>query len=72
MGDSCKQSESAVTHCARYVLATVIVSAGKPSFYTEVRRPFREVNKDDNRVTFKKVCTGGEKFTSVCPRNGFA
>jgi hypothetical protein len=35
--------------------ATVIVSAGKPLFYTEVRRPFREVNKETSRVKFKKV-----------------
>lgn len=33
----------------------VIVSAGKPAFYTDQRRPFREVNKFNSRVTFKKV-----------------
>lgn len=33
----------------------VIVSAGKPAFYTDQRRPFREVNKDNSRVTFRKV-----------------
>jgi len=33
----------------------VIVSAGKPAFYTELRRPFREVDKGNSRVTFKKV-----------------
>ena len=33
----------------------VIVGAGKPAFYTEDRRPFREVNKDNGRVLFKKV-----------------
>jgi HAD superfamily 5'-nucleotidase-like hydrolase len=33
----------------------VIVSAGKPAFYTETRRPFREVNKENSRVKFKKV-----------------
>jgi HAD superfamily 5'-nucleotidase-like hydrolase len=35
----------------------VIVSAGKPAFYTDVRRPFREVNKNNSRVKFKKVCS---------------
>jgi phosphoglycolate phosphatase-like HAD superfamily hydrolase len=35
----------------------VIVSAGKPAFYTDVRRPFREVNKENSRVNFKKVCS---------------
>lgn len=33
----------------------VIVSAGKPAFYTDVRRPFREVNTETNRVRFQKV-----------------
>ncbi|KAL3807888.1 LOW QUALITY PROTEIN: hypothetical protein ACHAXA_009652 [Cyclostephanos tholiformis] len=33
---------------------TVIVSAGKPAFYTETRRPFREVNKSTSRVLFKR------------------
>lgn len=35
----------------------VIVSAGKPAFYTDTRRPFREVNKEDSRIKFKKVRT---------------
>lgn len=33
----------------------VIVSAGKPEFYTKEGRPFREINKDLGRLTFKKV-----------------
>jgi len=49
---------------------TVIVSAGKPAFYTEKRRPFREVNKETNRVTFKKVesLVPGEVYTGGCLR----
>eukprot|EP00934_Nitzschia_sp_Nitz4_P001685 Nitzschia sp. Nitz4//scaffold123_size70294//65611//67723//NITZ4_005935-RA/size70294-augustus-gene-0.66-mRNA-1//-1//CDS//3329534506//1685//frame0 len=34
---------------------TVIVSAGKPAFYTEEKRRFREINKDNGRVMFKEV-----------------
>mmetsp|Transcript_7910 Transcript_7910/g.19089 ORF Transcript_7910/g.19089 Transcript_7910/m.19089 type:complete len:414 (-) Transcript_7910:679-1920(-) len=49
----------------------VIVSAGKPAFYTDLRRPFREVNKDNSRVTFKKVSgvmlwTKKERYCIVC------
>lgn len=33
----------------------VIVSAGKPSFYTESLRPFRLVDSETGRVQFKKV-----------------
>lgn len=47
---------------------TVIVSAGKPAFYTEARRPFREVNKENSRVKFKKVerLVPGEVYTEGC------
>jgi HAD superfamily 5'-nucleotidase-like hydrolase len=40
----------------------VIVSAGKPRFYTETSRPFREVNKDTGRLQFKKVSS-----SCTCP-----
>jgi hypothetical protein len=33
----------------------VIVSAGKPSFYTDSAKPFREVSSRTGRVKFKKV-----------------
>jgi hypothetical protein len=33
----------------------VIVSAGKPAFYTEDNRPFREVAVETGRVKFKPV-----------------
>jgi hypothetical protein len=33
----------------------VIVSAGKPSFYTDNAKPFREVSSRTGRVKFKKV-----------------
>lgn len=33
----------------------VVVSAGKPRFYTETTRPFREVNKETNKMEFKRV-----------------
>jgi hypothetical protein len=33
----------------------VITSAGKPIFYTEQRRPFRQVNTDTGRVKFNLV-----------------
>eukprot|EP00339_Tiarina_fusa_P026020 CAMPEP_0117004272 /NCGR_PEP_ID=MMETSP0472-20121206/5305_1 /TAXON_ID=693140 ORGANISM="Tiarina fusus, Strain LIS" /NCGR_SAMPLE_ID=MMETSP0472 /ASSEMBLY_ACC=CAM_ASM_000603 /LENGTH=603 /DNA_ID=CAMNT_0004705181 /DNA_START=61 /DNA_END=1873 /DNA_ORIENTATION=+ len=46
----------------------VIVSAGKPRFYTDKKRPFREVNKDNSRVKFKKVerLLQGEVYTEGC------
>jgi FMN phosphatase YigB (HAD superfamily) len=49
---------------------TVIVSAGKPAFYTEKRRPFREINKDNSRIKFKKVMKfePGEVYTEGCLR----
>lgn len=52
------------------LVVTVIVSAGKPAFYTEVRRPFREVNKDNSRIKFKKVTAfeSGEVYTEGCLR----
>lgn len=48
----------------------VIVTAGKPAFYTEVRRPFREVNRETNRVRFQKVETlePGKVYTEGCLR----
>uniref|UniRef100_A0A7S4AAZ1 5'-nucleotidase domain-containing protein n=1 Tax=Pseudo-nitzschia australis TaxID=44445 RepID=A0A7S4AAZ1_9STRA len=48
----------------------VIVSAGKPAFYTETRRPFREVNTETNRVRFQKVekLESGKVFTEGCLR----
>ena len=33
----------------------VIVSAGKPRFYTETSRPFREVDKETGRLQFNRV-----------------
>lgn len=33
----------------------VIVSAGKPAFYTEDNRPFREVGVETGKVKFKPV-----------------
>jgi HAD superfamily 5'-nucleotidase-like hydrolase len=33
----------------------VIVSAGKPRFYTETARPFREVNRETGKMEFKRV-----------------
>mmetsp|Transcript_17024 Transcript_17024/g.38866 ORF Transcript_17024/g.38866 Transcript_17024/m.38866 type:complete len:627 (+) Transcript_17024:89-1969(+) len=48
----------------------VIVSAGKPAFYTEIRRPFREVNTETNRVRFEKVdkLESGKVYTEGCLR----
>lgn len=48
----------------------VIVSAGKPAFYTETRRPFREVNTETNRVRFQKVekLESGKVYTEGCLR----
>jgi len=48
----------------------VIVSAGKPAFYTEKRRPFREVNTETNRVRFQKVqkLERGKVYTEGCLR----
>ncbi len=40
----------------------VIVSAGKPRFYKETSRPFREVNKETGRVKFKKVSSKYTRF----------
>jgi HAD superfamily 5'-nucleotidase-like hydrolase len=46
----------------------VIVSAGKPIFYTEDARPFREVSTTTGRVKFKQVTTiePGEVYTEGC------
>lgn len=48
----------------------VIVSAGKPAFYTEMRRPFREVNTETNRLRFQKVerLEAGKVYTEGCLR----
>jgi hypothetical protein len=48
----------------------IIVSAGKPAFYTETRRPFREVSQTTSRVKFKKVerFEPGEVYTMGCLR----
>ena len=48
----------------------VIVSAGKPAFYTEFRRPFREVNRVTGRVRFQKVekLKAGKVYTEGCLR----
>ena len=35
----------------------VIVSAGKPRFYTETSRPFREVSTETGKIQFKRVTT---------------
>lgn len=42
----------------------VIVSAGKPLFYTEEARPFREVSSVTGRVKFKKVSVGRLRVTA--------
>eukprot|EP00536_Pseudo-nitzschia_multiseries_P013319 jgi/Psemu1/211284/e_gw1.560.3.1 len=46
----------------------VIVSAGKPAFYTETKRPFREVNTETNRVRYQKVekLQTGKVYTGGC------
>eukprot|EP00586_Coscinodiscus_wailesii_P017600 CAMPEP_0172502036 /NCGR_PEP_ID=MMETSP1066-20121228/155870_1 /TAXON_ID=671091 /ORGANISM="Coscinodiscus wailesii, Strain CCMP2513" /LENGTH=589 /DNA_ID=CAMNT_0013277139 /DNA_START=257 /DNA_END=2026 /DNA_ORIENTATION=+ len=46
----------------------IIVSAGKPRFYTEDSRPFREVSTTSGRVKFKKVdkLEPGEVYTEGC------
>lgn len=37
----------------------VITTAGKPAFYTEVSRPFREVNTETGRIKFARVSFSG-------------
>lgn len=46
----------------------VITSAGKPSFYTEDNRPFREVDISTGKVKFKQVVKldKGRVYTSGC------
>lgn len=48
----------------------VIVSAGKPSFYTDSAKPFREVSSRTGRVKFKKIdqLEAGEVYTEGCLR----
>lgn len=48
----------------------IIVSAGKPAFYTETNRPFREVSQTTGRVKFKQIHTfePGEVYTGGCLR----
>uniref|UniRef100_A0A7S3V633 5'-nucleotidase n=1 Tax=Chaetoceros debilis TaxID=122233 RepID=A0A7S3V633_9STRA len=45
-----------------------IVSAGKPRFYTESTRPFREVSQSTGRIKFKQVKTiePGEVYSEGC------
>lgn len=46
----------------------VITSAGKPRFYTDDARPFREVSRKSGRIKFKKVdeFERGEVYTEGC------
>ncbi|CAB9506637.1 nucleotidase domain-containing protein 3 [Seminavis robusta] len=46
----------------------VITSAGKPRFYTDDARPFREVSRTTGRIKFKKVdqFEPGEVYTEGC------
>lgn len=46
----------------------VITSAGKPKFYTDTFRPFREVSRKTGRLKFKKVneFEKGEVYTEGC------
>jgi hypothetical protein len=46
----------------------IIVSAGKPNFYTDTARPFREVSVDSGRVEFTKVnkLEPGKVYTEGC------
>jgi len=48
----------------------VIVSAGKPVFYTETKRPFREVDQQSSRIKFKPVdkFEKGMVYTEGCLR----
>lgn len=62
----------------KYVLGTrwmdlwdaVLVSAGKPVFYTATGRPFREVDKETDRVRFQKVTKfeSGKVYSEGCIR----
>lgn len=54
----------------RGIWDAIIVSAGKPAFYTETKRPFREVNRDTNRLRFEKVekLEPGKVYTAGCLR----
>lgn len=47
-----------------------IAGAGKPNFYTDRRRPFREVCSDTRRIMFKKVerFERGKVYTEGCLR----
>lgn len=46
----------------------VITSAGKPAFYTEDNRPFREVDIDTGKLKFKQVLNleKGRVYTAGC------
>lgn len=46
----------------------VIVSAGKPRFYTETARPFREVNRETGKMEFKRVerIEAGRVYSDGC------
>lgn len=48
----------------------IITSAGKPSFYTEGNRPFREVSIETRRLMFKRVdrFERGKVYTEGCLR----
>ena len=42
----------------------IITSAGKPRFYTDEARPFREVSAKTGRIKFKKVRHGRARATA--------
>lgn len=48
----------------------IITSAGKPSFYTEPNRPFREISIETSRLMFKRVdrFERGKVYTEGCLR----
>ncbi|GKY90471.1 hypothetical protein MPSEU_000020900 [Mayamaea pseudoterrestris] len=48
----------------------IITSAGKPSFYTEPNRPFREISIETGRLMFKRVdrFERGKVYTEGCLR----
>jgi HAD superfamily 5'-nucleotidase-like hydrolase len=52
----------------RHMWEAIIVSAGKPRFYTDDSRPFREVSQTTGRVKFKKITSfePGEVYAEGC------
>lgn len=64
--------ESLVELMLEFPLLVVITSAGKPNFYTEQSRPFREVNTETGRIKFNRVSVWNDHGMALLERSSHA